>query len=94
MKDYSLGGVAFFMGPHLELKKGDQLIDIELRFPQGMESLDFYVPLAVVRRIEAQPRGKTICGLEFLAMQETTREMLWQHVFKEERLSLRKTKKV
>lgn len=92
VKDYSLGGVAFFMDRHLKLAVGDQPKEMELRIPQRNGSVSFHIPLATVIRIEPQIGGKDICALEFSEIPEATREQLWRHIFKEQRLFLRKTK--
>jgi c-di-GMP-binding flagellar brake protein YcgR len=94
VKDYSLGGVAFFMDRHLKLTVGDQLKEVELRIPQRSERINFHIPLATVRRLEPQMGGKDICALEFLEMSDATRELLWRHIFREQRMFLRKTRGV
>ena len=73
---------------------GDQLKKIQLRIPHKYEAVIFHIPIAIVRRIEPQAGGKDICALEFLEMSEATKEQLWRHIFKEQRLILQKVKRV
>ncbi len=54
MRDYGLGGLAFFMQRHLKLAVGDPLKKIELRIPDRNEAVIFHIPIAIVRRIESQ----------------------------------------
>ena len=94
VKDYSLGGVAFFMDRPLEIHMGDELTRIDLTIPQGGREISFHIPKALVKRIERDPQGKDVCALEFLEMPEATQERLWLHIFKEQRSLLRKTGKI
>lgn len=94
VRDYSLGGLAFFMDRHLKLTVGDQLKKNELRILRKSEPVSFHIPTAIVRRIEPQAGGKDVCALEFLEISDATTEQLWRHIFKEQRLVLRKIKRV
>ena len=94
VRDYSMGGVAFLMERHLKLNPEDRVTDVELKVPQGRESISFYNPMAEVLRIELQPMGKDICVLEFVGMSEVTKERLWRHIFEEQRMQLKKTKHI
>jgi c-di-GMP-binding flagellar brake protein YcgR len=94
VRDYSMGGVAFFKEAHLDLQPDDQVSQVELRVPQGSQSISFTSQLAVVKRFERQPRGKEICVLEFVEMSDTTKESLWRHIFEEQRMLLKKTKAI
>lgn len=89
VRDYSMGGVAFFMDRHVDLHEENQVSDVELRIPHAQECLTFYNPLAEVLRIEPQATGKDICVLEFLGMSEATKERLWRHIFDEQRMLLK-----
>ena len=94
VRDYGLGGLAFFREHHLKLTVGDKLKEIELRIPEENEAAIFHIPTAVVRRIEPQVGGRSICALEFLEMSEATTEQLSRRVFKEQRLMLQKVNRV
>lgn len=94
VKDYSLGGAAFFAEDLLDIHIGDQLDKIDLRVPQGEEWICFHIPRALVKRIEKQSKGKNVYALEFFEMPEATTRLLWHHLFEEERALLRKTKRV
>ena len=93
VKDYSLGGVSFFAETFLEIRIGEELTQIALRIPWENHSASFDIPRAVVRRLEDHSPGKVLCALEFLEMAGTAKELLWRHLFEEERVALQKTKK-
>ncbi len=93
VRDYSMGGVAFFVERHLNLHLDDQVRDVHLKIPQEKEFLSFYSPLSVVIRIEVDPTGKDICVLEFGETSEAAKERLWRHIFEEERVLLKRTKR-
>ena len=96
VRDYSMGGIAFFMERHLKLNVGDQVSDVELKIPREREPITFYNPLGVVIRIEHHPMEKDICvlELEFVGMSDATKEQLWRHIFEEQRIQLKKTKHI
>jgi len=96
VRDYSMGGIAFFMERHLKLNVGDQVSDVELKIPKDREPITFYNPLAVVIRVEHHPMEKDICvlELEFVGMSDATKEQLWRHIFEEQRIQLKKTKHI
>jgi c-di-GMP-binding flagellar brake protein YcgR len=96
VKDYSMGGIAFFMERHHKLNVGDQVSDVELKIPREREPITFYNPLGVVIRIEHHPMEKDICALEleFVGMSDATKEQLWRHIFEEQRIQLQKTKHI
>ncbi len=94
VEDYGLGGVAFFMNRPLKIYMGDQLTDIELRIPLGIEMISFHISLAMMRWFEPPTQGKYLHALEFLEMEEKTKERLWRHIFKEQRILLQKTRKI
>jgi c-di-GMP-binding flagellar brake protein YcgR len=93
VKDYSLGGVSFRTKESPSFPVGYQLTDICLTLPQGQEWICFRIPQAIVRRVEQDPHGENLYGLEFQEIDEKTKEQLWRHIFKVQRLSLQKTKK-
>jgi c-di-GMP-binding flagellar brake protein YcgR len=92
VKDYSLGGIAFFMEGNLNLKVDDRIINVILRLPQGNEWISFGSSLAVIRRLGQDSNGKSLCAIEFLEMSEATKERLGHHLFKEQRRLLQRTK--
>jgi len=94
VRDYSMGGVAFLMERHLTVHLEDQVTNIQLSISQGDEMITFRIPSAVVRRIEHQPTRKDICVLEFMEMPETVKEQLWRHIFEEQRMLLKRTKRI
>jgi c-di-GMP-binding flagellar brake protein YcgR len=93
VKDYSLGGVSFFVETFLEICIGEELTHIALRIPWEDHSASFDIPRAVVRRLEDASSGNVLCAIEFLEMPGKTKELLWHHLFEEERVTLRKTRK-
>jgi len=92
VKDYSLGGVAFFMGEELKLNIDDKVSNIHLRLPQGKGFKMIHIPSAVVRRIEQDSQGKNLCALEFLEFGEKSKEELWDHMIETQRRLIRKIK--
>lgn len=93
VKDYSLGGVAFFMDRPIEIHIGDELTKIDLMVPQDGREIYFHISRASVKRIERRFPGKDVCALEFLEMPRETQERLSRQIFKEQRALLRKTGK-
>jgi c-di-GMP-binding flagellar brake protein YcgR len=77
----------------LQLHVGQEIDKIELRIPQGDQWISFQIPKVIVRRIERNFPKKDVCCLEFLEMSEKTIEPLWRHIFKEQRMLLRRIKK-
>jgi len=93
VRDYSMGGIAFVMERHVKLEPGERVTRVELRIPQGSQSISFPIPFAIVKRIERQPGQKEVCVLEIADMSESTKEVLWRHIFEEQRTLLKRTKK-
>jgi c-di-GMP-binding flagellar brake protein YcgR len=95
VKDYSLGGVSFFMESRLKLRKDDELTDLTLTLPQGDTVVSYPIPLAVVRRIEERFEDrKRLCGLEFLKLEGMAREELSRHIFEEQRILIQRIRKI
>ncbi len=95
VKDYGVGGVAFFIDPTTELlKEEDILTNINLKIPFLDRKLNFYISKGVVKRREPESSGKFICAVEFLEMLEPTREKLWHHILEEQRLQIRRMKRI
>ena len=86
VKNYSGGGVAFFMEKDWELNVGDSLSDILLNIPEGGELVRFHIPKATVRRIEPGSRygEKALCATEFIEIQIETRNNMLSHVFRQQ----------
>jgi c-di-GMP-binding flagellar brake protein YcgR len=95
VKDYSLGGVSFFMKSHLKLKKDDELTDLSLTLPQGNAMVSYPIPLAVVRRVDEHFEDRRrLCGLEFLKLEGLTRKELSRHIFEEQRILIQRIRKI
>jgi len=94
VKDYGVGGIAFFIDPTTELKEGDILTNINLKIPFLDRRLNFYISKGVIKRRELESSGKFICAVEFLEMLEPTREKLWYHILEEQRLQIRRMKRI
>ncbi len=94
VRDYSLGGVAFLIGRGVILKPGDQLKGLQLRIPEGENWLEIPIPLAVVKRVQADFfHGETLYALEFLDFPEAAMKGFNQHIFEKQRTLLRRVKK-
>lgn len=92
VKDYSVGGIAFFIERWFGINKGDMIHNIDLKVPQKGQFLIFHIPKGVVRRIEKDVYDKLICAIEFTEIPEITKEHLWRHVMEEQRLQIRRLK--
>jgi c-di-GMP-binding flagellar brake protein YcgR len=92
VKNYSAGGVAFFLEKDLIFSVGDMLTDIHLKVHEGNEQIDFHIPKATIRRIEPPflHDGRTLCAIEFLEIAKETRDHLISHIFKQQRVVIQK----
>ena len=66
VKNYSGGGIAFFMEKDLDFSVGDLLTDIHLDIPEGGKLTHFQIPKVAVRRIEPGFRygERALCAIE------------------------------
>ncbi|HUL30449.1 MAG TPA: PilZ domain-containing protein [Thermodesulfobacteriota bacterium] len=92
VKNYSAGGVAFFIEKDPKFSVGDILSDVHLRVPAGNELIEFRIPEVTVRRIEPPSLhgGRTLCAVEFQKVSKETRDLLVSHVFKQQRVVIQK----
>jgi c-di-GMP-binding flagellar brake protein YcgR len=92
VKNYSGGGVAFFLQNDLNLNVGDSLTDLYLSVPEGEKRIRFCIPKAAVRRIESQSSltGKTLFAVEFTEIPEETRNAITSHVFRQQRVIMQR----
>lgn len=94
VRDYSLGGVAFFAEADLPLKPNDHLKELFLRIPEEGDWFRVEIPLAIVRRVEPPGQnGMNLYALEFLNLEGTMRKRFSQHIAEIQRHLLRKFKK-
>jgi c-di-GMP-binding flagellar brake protein YcgR len=93
VRDYSLGGAAFWSEEPLPLKTEDLVEDLCLRIPEKGAFIEVPIYAAVVRRVEprSQP-GKSLYALEFLGMSRWTRRLFASHILGKKRMLLRKFK--
>jgi c-di-GMP-binding flagellar brake protein YcgR len=94
VKDFSEGGVAFFIEKGLKFGIGNQLNDISLKIPEGNAWLRFHIPQAVVKRIEHPPlhNVRTLCAVEFLELPKKTRDNLIAYISKQQMVVIQKLK--
>jgi c-di-GMP-binding flagellar brake protein YcgR len=94
VKNLCEGGVAFFTEKDLNINAGDLLNDITLSIPEGNERLSFYIPQAVIRRMESPSvhERRTLYGSEFLKMSEKTRGKITAYIFQQQMVVIRKLK--
>ena len=92
IKNYSAGGVAFFVEKDLKFSVGDVLTNIYLHVPEGNEKITFHIPKALIRRIEPPSLhdGRTLCAIEFLETSKETRDHLISHIFRQQRVVIQK----
>lgn len=86
VKNYSAGGVAFFMEKDLKLNVGDLLIDIHLNIPEDGKLTGFHNLKAAIRRIEQGSRydEKALCAMEFIEIQREIKSNIFAHIFKQQ----------
>ena len=93
VRDYSLGGVAFWSEKPLPLKTEDLVEDLCLRIPEKGTWFEVFIYGAVVRRVEPGTRqGKSLYALELLGMSRKTRRTFASHILGRKRMLLRKFK--
>ena len=96
IKDYSMGGVAFYkdLGEQWfkELEVDGTLRDNALLFPRGEEILTIPIPWAEVRRIVDFPPHTIQGALEFLQIPESSRSQLERLIFEQQRRVIQKIK--
>ena len=92
VKNYSAGGVAFFMEKDLKLNMGDLLTDIFLNVPEQGELVLFQIPKAAIRHIEPGSRfgEKALCAIEFVEIQTETKNNMLSHVFRQQMVMIRR----
>jgi len=96
VKDYSMGGVAFYkeLGEQWfkELKTDVKLQDNALLLTRGDKMLTIPIPLAEIRRIVGIPPDTVQGALEFLQMPESSRTQLERLISEQQRLVIQKIK--
>ena len=93
VRDYSLGGVAFWSEKPLPLKIEHLIEDLSLRIPEKRSIIEVPIYAAVVRRVEPPSRPeKSLYALEFLGMSRWTRRQFASHILAKKRILLRKFK--
>lgn len=93
VRDYSLGGVAFWSGEPLPLKTEDLVEDLCLRIPEKGTWFEVFIFGALVRRVEPGTwQGKSLYALELLGMSRKTRRTFASHILGKKRILLRKFK--
>jgi len=92
VKNYSAGGVAFFLEKDLKLNVGDLLTDVLLNIPESGELVRFHIPKAVIRRMEPESRygEKALCAIEFIEIQRESRNVMLSHVFRQQMTTLQR----
>jgi len=93
VRDYSLGGVAFWSEEPLPLKTEDLVEELFLKIPEKGGFIEVPIYAAVVRRVETGNRPeKPLYALEFLGMSRWTRRQFATHILGKKRILLRKFK--
>ena len=92
VKDYSAGGVVFFMEKDWEFNIGNRLNDIHLTIPEEGELNHFHIAKAAIRRIEPGSRygEKALCAMEFIEIPKETRNNMLSLVFRQQMVMIRK----
>lgn len=96
VKDYSMGGVAFYKelcGQWFkELKTEVKLQDNALLLPRGDKILTIPIPLAEIRRIVGIPPDTVHGAMEFLQMPKSSHTQLERLISEQQRLVIQKIK--
>jgi len=94
VKDYSAGGVAFFMETEWKLNVGDCLGDVHLNIPEGEGVISFQISQAAIRRTEPESSysGKGLCAIEFIEISAQTRDKIFSHISSKHRVGIQRTK--
>ncbi len=92
VKNYSAGGIAFFMEKEFRFGVGDTLTNIDLNIPEGERLISFRIPKALIRRMTSNSpySGKAICAIEFIEISGQTRNGIISHIFKQERVVIQR----
>ncbi len=91
VKNYSAGGVAFFLDRDMKVSVGDSLSDMRLNIPEGKKLIDFQIPKAEIRRIEEPRYGeKALCAIEFTEIDPKTRNNILSHVFRQQMVTIQR----
>jgi len=95
VKDYSAGGVAFFIEKGQKLSVGDLLSDIHLNIPKKTGWIRFHIPQAVVRRMEEYTSygGRDNCAIEFLEIPNETRNSIISVILNEQRVTIQRVRR-
>jgi len=93
VKDYSIGGVSFFIEDGVGLEVNERITEIRLGLPQRKGLNWVHIPAAVIKRIEKDVQGREVCALEFLEVAERTKEQLWNNMLETQRRTLLKLNK-
>jgi c-di-GMP-binding flagellar brake protein YcgR len=92
VKDYSAGGVAFFMETEWKLNVGDWLSDVHLNIPEKEGVIRFQIPKAAVRRTETESSygGMALCAVEFTEISAQTRDKIFSHISRKQRVGIQR----
>ena len=93
VKNYSAGGIAFYVEKDLKLSGGSLLADIQLEIPERDESVRFHIPQAVVRHMEPLYGGRTLYAIEFIGISKETRDSLVSYISKIQKVVVQKIKR-
>jgi len=93
VKNYSAGGVAFFMENDWKLNVGNGLTEIHLNVPEGKEMIRFQIAKAAVRRVESESSHsrQALCAIEFTEIPGQTRNQIFSHVLQQQRVGIQRT---
>jgi c-di-GMP-binding flagellar brake protein YcgR len=93
VKNYSAGGVAFFMENDWKLNVGNWLAEVHLNVPEGKGMIRFQIPQATVRRVESESsyRREALCVIEFTEIPRQTRNSIFSHVLRQQRVGIQRT---
>jgi c-di-GMP-binding flagellar brake protein YcgR len=95
VRDYSIGGLSFYLEGNLPLKVEERLLNLILELPEANGPVAIHIAQAVLRRVEKNPwRERPFCALEFMEMTDSMREKLGQQLFLNQRTWIRRVRRI
>jgi c-di-GMP-binding flagellar brake protein YcgR len=94
VRDYSMGGLSFYVPGKLPLMAEEEPRNLIFRLPEASSIVSIQIAQAVVRRVERNHwRERPFCALEIVEIAEAMREKLGQQIFLHQRTLIRRVRR-
>jgi hypothetical protein len=95
IKNYSAGGIAFFLERGTRLEVGESVTGIDVRIPQKAGVIRFDIPKGIVRRVEENSLygERTLCAIEFQEVPIETRNLMISHIIQDQRVAIQRLRR-